>query len=307
MDIAKPDPTASEVLIQVHAASVNAYDWRHIRAKPFLFRLSGAGFFKPKHTIPGVDVAGIVEKVGNTVTQFQPGDAVFADLSSSGSGGFAQYVCANESVVALKPAASSFESAASLPMAAVAALQGLRDAGEISAGKKVAIVGASGGVGTFAVQIAKTFGAHVTGVCGTNNLARIMELGADQVIDYTTTNFTQQEQQYDLIFAISGYHSIVQYKHVLAPNGIYVMCGGATAQIVQGLLLGPLMSWFDKRKFRSFNARPDRTDLAYIGDMIETGRIKPVIDRTYPLEQIADAIRYLELGHAYGKVVITIA
>lgn len=192
-------------------------------------------------------------------------------------------------------------------MAAVAALQGLRDAGNISAGKKVAIVGASGGVGTFAVQIAKTFGAHVTGVCSTDKLARVSALGADQDIDYTTTEFTQQGKGYDLIFGVSGYYSLVDYKRVLTKNGIYVRCGGTTAQILQAVLLGPLCSLLSRQKIRYFSARLDKADLETVGKWVETGHLDPVIDRHFPLEQVADAIRYLEQGHAHGKVVITLA
>lgn len=306
-DIEKPTPAENEVLIQIHAASVNAFDWRHIRAKPFLYRFSGAGLFKPKHTIPGVDVAGVVTEVGSAVQGFQPGDSVCADLSSCGLGAFAQYVCADEVVVASKPDCVDFDVAASIPMSAVTALQGLRDVGHISVGNEVAIIGASGGVGTFATQIAKTFDTVVTAVCDTDSVPGVTALGADHVIDYTKIDFTQQQQRYDLIFGISGYYPLTSYKRALTENGTYVMCGGTTSQILQALLLGPALSIGGTRKIKSFNAKPNKSDLEKIINLVKEKQIMPVIDKHYPLEQLVDAIRYLEQGNAYGKVIITIS
>lgn len=306
-EVRQPHVADNEVLIQVRATSVNAFDWRHIRAKPFLYRFSGAGFFKPKHRIPGVDVAGVVEAVGKSVKFVQPGDFVCTDVSGCGLGGFAEFVCADESVVAAIPDDIGFDTAASIPMAGVAALQGLRDFGEIKSGMSVAIVGASGGVGSFAVQIAKSFDTVVTGVCDTQNLETVSSLGADHVIDYTTNNFTQLKQRYDLIFGVSGYYPLLSYKRALTNYGIYVMCGGTTSQILQATLLGPFLSMGSSRKIKSFNAIPNTADLESVIRLVGSHQIKPLIDRSYVFEQIPEAIRYLEHGSATGKVVISMA
>jgi len=305
-EVEKPVSKDNEVLIKVHAASANAYDWHMLRADPFLVRLMGGGLLKPKNKIPGVDIAGRVEAVGRNVRQFQPGDEVFGDLSACGNGGFAEYVSVPENAVALKPARMTFEEAAAVPMAAVTALQGLRDKGQIQPGQKVLINGASGGVGTFAVQIAKWFGAEVTGVCSTRNLDMARSIGADKVIDYTQEDFTQNGQRYDLILAVNGYHPISAYKRALRPKGIYVMAGGSTAQIFQALLLGPWMSKTGSKKMGALSAKPNQKDLVFIKELLEAGKVVPVIDRRYPLSEVAEAIRYLEEGHARGKVVITI-
>lgn len=305
-DIAKPTPRDDEVLIRVHAASLNAADWHLLRADPFLVRL-GAGLLKPKHTILGADVAGRVTAVGSNVTQFQPGDAVFGDISGCGFGGFAEYVCAREDALVLKPANTSFEQAAAVPMAAVTALQGLRDKGQIQSGQTVLINGASGGVGTFAVQLAKAFGAEVTAVCSTGKVEMVRSLGADHVIDYTHEDFTKNGQRYDLILAANGYHPLSAYKRALTPNGKYVTTGGHMAQMFQAMLLGPLMSMTGGKNMGFLAAKPNNDDLAYIKGLLESGRIIPVIDRCYPLGEVADAIRYLEEGHAKGKIVITVA
>jgi NADPH:quinone reductase-like Zn-dependent oxidoreductase len=239
-EVEKPTPKDNEVLIKVHAASVNYSDWAFVRGEPFMVRLMGSGLLKPKNTILGADIAGRVEAVGRSVKQFQPGDEVFGDLSECGWGGFAEYVSVPENALTLKPANMTFEEAAAVPQAALVALQGLRDKGQIQPGQKVLINGASGGIGTFAVQIAKSFGAEVTGVCSTRNLDMVRSIGADHVIDYTQEDFTQNGQRYDLILAAGGYRSIFDYKRALSPKGIYVSTGGSMAQTFQAMLLGPV-------------------------------------------------------------------
>lgn len=305
-EVEKPAPKDNEVLIRVHAASLNSYDWRFLTANPFLVRLNG-GLFRPRDPILGVDVAGRVEAVGRNVTQFRPGDAVFGDLSAGHKGAFAEYVCADENALALKPASLSFEDAAAAPMAAVTALQGLRDGGQVRPGKTVLINGASGGVGTYAVQLARLFGAEVTAVCSTRNVEAARALGAQHVIDYTQQDFTQNGQRYDVILAVNGYHPLAHYKRALAAGGIYIMAGGSNAQIFEAILLGPWHARGRKQKMTAFTAKPDRKDLAYVGELLEAGKLKTVIDRCYPLSETAEALRYLGAGHARGKVVITIA
>ncbi len=305
-EVDKPAPKDEEVLIRVHAASVNAADWHRLTADIFLIRLMGMGFFKPKDTILGADVAGRVEAVGRNVTLFRPGDEVFGDIFGHGGGSLAEYVCASENAFVVKPANLTFEQAAALPLAAVTALQGLRDRGHIQARQQVLINGASGGVGTFAVQIAKSFGAHVTTVCSTRNLDMARALGADQVIDYTKQDFTQNGQQYDLILAANGYHPISAYKRALAPNGTYVMAGGSPAQMFQALLLGPWMSRGDGKKMGGVSAKANRQDLVTIKELAEVGKIKAFVEKCYPLDQAAEALRYLGQGHARGKLVITV-
>jgi len=304
-EVEKPTPKDDEVLIKVHAASANAYDWHLLRADPFLVRLRGGWLLKPKNTILGADIAGRVEAVGRNVKQFQPGDEVFGDLSACGNGGFAEYVSVPESALALKPASLTFEEAAAVPMAAVTALQGLRDNGQIQPGQKVLINGASGGVGTFAVQIAKSFGAEVTGVCSTRNVDMARSIGADQVIDYTQEDFTKNGRRYDLILGVNGYHPISAYKRALSPKGIYVMAGGSLAQIFQALLLGRWMSMTGGKKMGALSAKPNQKDLAFMKELLEAGKVVPVIDRRYPLSEVPEAIRYLEEEHAKGKVIIT--
>ncbi len=301
-EIEKPTPKDDEVLIKVHAASVNAYDWHLLSADIFLVRLMGGGLLKPKNTRLGADIAGRVEAVGRNVKQFQPDAEVFGMTQ----GGFAEYACAPENALALKPANSSFEEAAAVPMAAVTALQGLRDTGQIQPGQKVLINGASGGVGTFAVQIAKSFGAQVTAVCSTRNLEMARSIGADHIIDYTKENFTQNGQQYDLILAANGYHSLSAYKRALTPKGIYVMAGGSTAQIFQAMLMGSWMSETGGKKMGAVMAKRNQKDLAFLKELLEAGKVVPVIDRRYPLSEAAEALRYLGEGHARGKVVITV-
>ena len=300
--VEKPTPKDDEVLIKIYAASVNAYDWHVLTADIFLIRLMGGGLLKPKDTRLGADIAGRVEAVGNNVKQFQPGNEVFGMIH----GGFAEYACAPENALVLKPSNLSFEAAAAVPMAAVTALQSLRDTGQIQPGQKGLINGASGGVGTFAVQIAKSFGAEVTAVCSTRNLDQARSLGADHVIDYTKEDFTQNGQQYDLILAANGYRSLSAYKRALTPKGIYVMAGGSTAQIFQAMLMGSWMSETGGKKMRGVSAKRSQKDLVIIKELLEAGKVVPVIDRRYPLSEAAEALRYLGAGHARGKVVITV-
>ncbi|MGB2783546.1 MAG: NAD(P)-dependent alcohol dehydrogenase, partial [Atribacterota bacterium] len=295
----KPTPKDNEVLVKVHAASVNYSDWAFVRGEPFMVRLIGSGLLKPKHRIPGAEVAGRVEAVGRNVKQFQPGDEVFGDLSACGWGGFAEYVSVPENALALKPANMTFEEAAAVPQAAVVALQGLRDKGQIQPGQKVLINGASGGNGTFAVQIAKSFGAEVTGVCSTRNLDMVRSIGADQVIDYTQEDFTKSGQHYDLIFDIAAYRSILDYKRALSPRGIYVLAGGSIARMLQASMTGG-------KKMTNFSAKPNQKDLIFIKELLEAGKVVPFIDRRYPLSEVADAVRYYGEGHPQGKVVITV-
>jgi len=296
-------------LVKVYAASVNAADWHLMRADPFLVRLMGEGLLKPKDPRLGSDVAGRVEAVGENVKQFRPGDEVFG----CAHGAFAEYALAREAYLALKPVNRSFEEAAAVPVAALTALQGLRDTGGIRPGQKVLIQGASGGVGTFAVQLAKSFGAEVTAVCSPRNLDMARSIGADHVIDYTQEDFTRREyltrnwQQYDLIFAANGYHPLSAYQRALSPQGIYVCAGGTMPQFFQAMLLGSLMSKNGGKKMGSMGiAKVNQEDLVFLGELLETGKIVPVIDRSYPLNEVAEAIRYIEDIHAQGKVVITV-
>ncbi|MBZ5552595.1 MAG: NAD(P)-dependent alcohol dehydrogenase [Acidobacteriia bacterium] len=301
-EIEKPTPGDNEVLIRVRAASLNALDWRLMRGGPYILRML-FGLRKPKSAQPGRvgrDVAGQVEAVGRNVTRFKPGDEVFGVCP----GACAEYACANEDKLALKPVHLSFEDAAALPVAASTALQGLRDKGRIQQGHRVLVDGASGGVGTFAVQIAKSFGAEVTAVCSTRNVDMARSMGADRVIDYTQEDFTRSGQRYDLIIAANAYHSIFNYRRAMVQNGIYVMAGGGWVQMLQVVLLGPLLSLVGRKKMRLFMANINPEDLALLKDLLEAGKIDPVIDRRYPLSEVPEAIRYLEEGHARGKVII---
>lgn len=305
-EVAKPALTDDSVLIRVYAASVNAYDAHLLKADPFLVRVMGGGLLKPKHTILGADIAGRVEEVGRNVTQFHPGDEVFGDISACGNGGFAEYVSVSEGALVLKPANLSFEQAAAVPMAAVTALQGLRNEGHIQTGHRVLVNGASGGVGTFAVQIAKSFSAQVTAVCSTRNTDQARSLGADYVIDYTREDFSQNGQQYDLILGANGYHPLAAYKRVLSPRGVYVMVGGSSAQMFEAMLLGSWMSKTGGRKMGGVVGRPNQADLAHVKDLLDAGKVIPVIDKRYSLSEVPEAFRYLLAGHARGKVVITV-
>ena len=303
MDIEKPTPKENQVLVKVHAASINAKDYRMMQADPFFIRLMGNGFLKPKDQRIGTDVAGRVEAIGENVTQFKTGDEVFG----CATGSFAEYVLAKESYLTLKPANRSFEEVAALPVAALTALQGLRDAGNIRAGQKVLIQGASGGVGIFALQIAKVFGAEVTAVCSPRNLDLMRSIGADHVIDYTKEDFTNSGQRYDLIFAVNGYHPLSAYKRALCPEGVYVCAGGTMSQIFEPMLFGSMMSEKGGKRLGSMGvAKIKQEDLVFLGELLATGKIKSVIDARYPLEKTPEAMRYVEEKHAQGKVVITV-
>jgi NADPH:quinone reductase-like Zn-dependent oxidoreductase len=304
--VAKPLPADDEVLVKVHAASVNPLDWHYLEGTPYIVRLD-SGFGKPQNPRLGVDFAGTVEAVGRSVTRFKAGDEVFGGKFGS----LAEYVVVREDrAIALKPANVTFGQAAAVPIAAVTALQSLRDKGQIRSGQKVLINGASGGVGTFAVQIAKTFGAEVTGVCSTRNVELVRSLGADHVIDYTREDFTKGDQRYDLILDNVGTHSLLGYRRVLNPRGRYVMIGSTTpgnwlgflAAPVAGLLLSPFVS----QKFSMILADLNKEDLATLGALMQSGKMTAVIDRTYELTEAAEALRYLEKGHARGKVVVAV-
>ncbi len=303
-EVEKPAPRDDQVLVKVQAASANALDFRRFEGPPsILGRFMDEVLLKTPNTVLGADIAGRVEAVGAAVKQFQPGDEVFGGCR----GAFAEYACAAEDKLALKPANVSFEAAAAVPVAALTALQALRDKGQIQPGQKVLINGASGGVGTFAVQIAKSFGTEVTAVCSTRNLEMARSIGADYVIDYTKEDFTRNGQRYDLIIAANGYHPILDYRRALSPSGIYVVLGGSMAQIFQGMLLGPLVSRIGSKKMGSMGiANINQKDLVFMGKLLEDGKVAPVIERSYPLSEVAEAIRYLAEGHARGKVVITV-
>ncbi len=303
-EVAKPTPKDNEVLVKVHAASVNDWDWGLLRGKPFMNRLL-FGLLKPKNTILGCDIAGRIEAVGRNVKQFQPGDEVFGDLCGCGFGGFAEYVCARENALVLKPASMTFEEAAAVPQAAVLALQGLRDKEQIKPEQKVLINGAGGGMGTFAIQFAKSFGAEVTGVDSTRKLDMMRSIGADQVIDYTKEDFTKNSQSYDLILDNVVSRSIFDIKRVLSPKGIYVMVGGSMARIFQIMFLGLWISRPWSKKISILAHKPNK-DLVFIIELFETGKVFPVIDRRYPLSEVAEALRYFGKGQAKGKVVITL-
>jgi NADPH:quinone reductase-like Zn-dependent oxidoreductase len=305
-EVAKPAPRDEEVLIKIHAASVNARDWRMMRASPFFIRLVPGGFLQPKNKILGADMAGRVETIGSSVKLFKPGDEVFGYLpSSTGRGTFAEYVCAEENAIAPKPANLSFEQAAAVPLAAITALQGLRDKGNVQPGQKVLIQGASGGVGTFAVQIAKALGAEVTGVCSTRNLDMVRSLGADHVIDYRKEDFTRNGRRYDLILAVNGYHLISDYLRALAPEGVYVVAGGSMAQLFQASLQSRRNSQPGSQKAHVVSLVRSQRDLVFLKELLESGKVVPVIDGCYPLGKTPEALWYFEKVHPRGKVVIT--
>jgi len=304
-DIVKPTPTDDEILVKVHAAAVNPLDWHTLRGSPYIMRLD-SGFGAPKNLRLGVDFSGTVEAVGKNVLHYKPGDEVFGGRT----GAFAEYVVVNKNgAIVQKPANVTFEQAAAVPIAAITALQALRDKGQVQPGQKVLINGASGGVGTFAVQIAKSFGAEVTGVCSTRNMELVRSLGADRVIDYTKTDFTGEEQRYDVILDNVGNHSISEYRRAMKANGILVIIGGPS----DGNWLGPLVGlikaviWspFVSQKIVFILAEFNQEDMAILAGLMQSGKLSSVIDRTYSLKETPDAIRYLEEGHARGKVVIT--
>ena len=305
-EIEKPVPNDNQVLIRVRAGSVNPLDWHYMRGTPYIGRLGEMGLLKPKVTRLGVDYAGTVESVGRNVTQFKPGDEVFGGRN----GAFAEYVCVLEDrAVVLKPANLTFEQASSVPVAAVTALQGLRDKGKIQPGQKVLINGASGGVGTFAVQIAKSFGADVTGVCSTRNVDMVRSIGADQVIDYTREDFTKSGQRYDLILDCVGNHSLLECRRALKPKGKYIMVGGQAGRWIRPLdraIRAMVLSRFVSQDIAMFLAKLNKEDLTILRDLMQAGKVTPVIDRRYGLSEVPEAIRYLEKGHAQGKAVITV-
>jgi NADPH:quinone reductase-like Zn-dependent oxidoreductase len=305
-DIEKPVPKDDEILIRVRASAVNPYDWHFMRGQPYAMRVQ-TGLLTPKSTRLGVDVAGEVETVGGKVTQFKPGDQVFGGCR----GAFAEYVCASESSIAIKPDTVSFEQAASVPIAGLTALQSLRDKGHIQSGHKVLINGAAGGVGTFALQIAKSFGADVSAVCSTRNVDMVRSLGADRAMDYTREDFTRIGQRYDLIFDLVANHSLSACRRVLNPKGIYVVAGvgpGKSVFILLGrAIAGLLLGGFVSQRFSVFGAKLRKDDLIILGELLRTGKVTPVIDRVYRLTEVPVAIRYLEQGHARGKVVITVS
>ncbi len=301
-EVEKPSPKDDEVLVKIHAASLNAYDWHSMRADPFIIRFSD-GYLKPKDIFLGADFAGCVEAVGGAVTKFQPGDEVFGDM---GSGGFAEYVSAPEKLLAHKPANLTYAEAAAVPMAALTALQGLRDRGQIQPGQQVLIHGASGGVGTFAVQLASAFGAEVTAVCSTSKVDLVRSLGAEHVIDYTREDFSRNGRQYDLILAANGNRSLSDYERALKPTGRFIVAGGSIRQMFQAILLGPRKTKPGGKTMSAMMAKISASDLDVLKEMIEAGKLAPVIDRTYSLDEVPAAMRYLEEGHARGKIVIAI-
>jgi NADPH:quinone reductase-like Zn-dependent oxidoreductase len=292
--IDKPVPGDNEVLIRVHRVSLNAADYRSMKM----------GII-PKRKIFGADVAGVIESVGKNTSVFKPGDAVMGDLAGYGFGGLAGYVTAPEKAIVLKPEKVSFEDAATLPLAAITALQGLRNKGNIQKGDKALIVGSSGSVGPFAVQLAKYYGAEVTAVCSTANVNQTVAIGADHVIDYTKEDFRDRNKRYNLILGINGDYPLLAYKRLLTSNGIFVMVGGSLSQIFKSLLFGWMLS-FGSKKMKSLSAKPTRQDLEFLGSLLEKGILKPVIDRRFTLDKSADAMNYLSQGHSSGKVIITV-
>ncbi len=300
-DLEKLTPADDEVLIKVHAASINSWDWELLNGKG---HINLGGRLKPPHKILGCDVAGTVEDVGKNVTHLRPGDEVFGDISRDGWGGFAEYVCAREASLSLKRAGLSFEQAAAIPQAGGLALQSLRDKGKIRSGQRVLINGAGGGVGTFAAQLAKSYGAEVTGVDKAEKLDMLLSIGADHVVDYTKEDFTRRGQEYDLIVDVVSHRSVFDYKRALAPKGICVLVGGSGGAIFESLILG---SWArGNRKVTLLLYKPNPLDLALICDIIEAGKVTPVIDKRYPLSEVADAFRYYAEGNVKGKIVITV-
>ena len=304
-EMVKPVPKANEVLVKVHAVSINSWDWEVLIAKPFVNRLM-FGLLKPtKIKILGCDIAGWVEAVGKNVKQFKNGDEVFGDLSRCGWGGFAEYVSASEDTLTLKPASMTFGQAAAAPQAGLLALQGLCYNGQVQPGQKVLINGASGGVGSFAVQLAKSLGAVVTGVCSTKKMDFVRSLGADHLIDYTQEDFTKNGQSYDRILDVKGYHSIFDYKRALSSKGVYVMAGGSTALVNQVMFLGPLISMTSSKKMGLLLHKANK-GLDDLVKFIDSGKVIPIIDKTYSLSEVPEAMQYFGEGQHKGKVVISV-
>jgi len=305
-ELAKPEPKDDQVLVKVHAASANALDYRRFEKLSSMDRFMEEKVFKSVGKAIGADIAGVVEAVGANVKQFRPGDEVFG-VAAGLKGGFAEYACAVENKLALKPSSLSFEAAAAVPVAAVTALRGLRDKGRVQPGQTVLVNGAAGGVGTFAVQIAKAFGAEVTAVCSARNQDMARSIGADHVIDYAKEDFTQGSQHYDLIFAVNGFHPLSAYQRALNPQGMYICAGGKLPQIFQAMFVGPFMSRRNGKSLASMGiATVNQKDLLCLKELIESGKIAPVIEKNYPLHEAPTAMRYLAEGHARAKIVFQI-
>ncbi|GMW03365.1 MAG: NADPH:quinone reductase [Candidatus Hydrogenedentota bacterium] len=305
-DVPTPAPRENEVRIRVHAASVNAGDWRLMRGEPFLVRLM-SGIRKPKFSILGSDLAGTIDQTGPKATKFRPGDAVFGEMSTCGFGSFAEFACVPQDMLVSKPANLTLEEAAAVPTAGLTALQAVRDHGKAAAGQSVMVVGASGGVGSFAVQIAKALGATVTGVCSARKVDWVRAIGADDVVDYATTDFTRQRERYDLIVDAGAYRPITHYRRILKPGGRYVMVGGSLRAFLSASLLGPAYSTLGNVTMQSMLVKPNAADLESLKTLLESGQIRPVVDRVGELNDVPDAIRQMEAGHIRGKVVIRVA
>jgi NADPH:quinone reductase-like Zn-dependent oxidoreductase len=303
-EVDKPVPRENEVLVKIHAVSINSWDWELLNATPFANRVI-FGLFRPKRLKTlGFDIAGRIEAVGSGVQKFQTGDEVYGDLSACGWGGFAEYVAVPENALTVKPAKLSFQQAAAVPQAGLLAWQGLVDEGHIRPGQKILINGASGGSGTFAIQIAKKFDVEITGVCSTGKMEFVRSLGVDHVIDYTREDFTRNGKQYDLIIDAQGHHSIFDYRRALSPRGVYVMHGGASSRIMQVMLLGPVLSLFGSRKLRILLHKANR-GLDALGELLQSGKVVPIVDKCFPFSETIDALKYYGDGQARGKVVIS--
>jgi NADPH:quinone reductase-like Zn-dependent oxidoreductase len=306
-NVEKPAPKDNEVLVKVHASSINYADWVALIGKPLIGRMMLGGIQKPKHMILGYDIAGRVEATGKDVKQFQPGDDVFGNISSQGGGGLAEYVAVPEDKLVVKPANVPYEEAAAVPLAGITALQGVRTKGQIRPGQKVLIVGASGGVGMFAMQIAKALGAEVTAVCSAKKLDAVRSVGADHAVDYAKGNFFSSGQLYDLIIGANGDYPLSAYKRALTPNGTYVCTGGSMSQIFGSMLLGSVSTLGSKKKIKNMVATPSKSDLLFMKELLEARKVVPVIDKRYTLSESAEAFRYFGKGHTTGKVVVSIA
>ncbi len=302
-DVAKPTPKDDEVLVRVRAVSINDWDWQALQGIPFVNRLT-FGLRRPKKQILGSDIAGVVEAVGKNAKRFQPGDEVFGDLSGRW-GGFAEYACAREEELAPKPAGLTFEEAAAIPQAAMLAVQGLLDIGQIRQGQKLLINGAGGGVGTFAIQIARLYGAETTGVDSSAKLAMLRSMGFDHVLDYMQEDFTRNAERYDLILDVKTNRSVFAYLRALRPGGTYATVGGSMARLAQVALLGPLVAIVHKKRVRVVALKPNK-DLGYMTELVEAGKVRPVVDGRYTLDQAAEAMRYFGEGRHKGKVVLTV-
>lgn len=305
-EVDTPAPQAGQILVRIHSASVNAYDWHLIAADPFLVRIGGMGLLKPKYRRTGADFAGVVESLDPGVTQFSVGDHVFGTLSPLHDGAFAEYAVASTKYLAKMPSNASFAQAAAIPMAGLTALQGLRDVGKLRAGQNVAINGASGGVGTYAMQFARWLGGEVTAICSTGKVDLAKSLGADHVIDYTKEDFTKNGERYDLILGVNGYQRLKDYRRALTPNGTYVFAGGTNKQIFQGMLRVPLMNLRSSESLLAVGEKPNAADLQLVAGLVESGTVRSVIDRSYRFEEAPQAVAYVQEGHAAGKVIVEV-